>query len=39
MLFKKSIEKYDKFGPLKNIDKSFKIRLYEEFLKRDSGVK
>lgn len=39
MLFKKSIEKYDKFGPLKNIDKSFKIRLYEEFLKRDSWVK
>lgn len=39
MLFKKSIEKYNKFGPLKNIDKSFKIRLYEEFLKRDSGVK
>lgn len=38
-LFKKSIEKYEKFWPLKNIDKSFKIRLYEEFLKRDSGVK
>lgn len=38
-LFKKSIEKYEKFWPLKNINKSFKIRLYEEFLKRDSGVK
>lgn len=38
-LFKKSIEKYERFWPLKNIDKSFKIRLYEEFLKRDSGVK
>lgn len=38
-LFKRSIEKYEKFWPLKNIDKSFKIRLYEQFLKRDSGVK
>jgi len=39
MLFKKSIEKYEKFWPLKNIDKSFKIRLYETFLQRDSWVK
>lgn len=39
MLFKKSVEKYESFWPLKNIDKSFKIRLYEEFLKRDSWVK
>lgn len=39
MLFKKSIDKYDKFWPLKNIDKSFKIRLYETFLQRDSWVK
>ena len=38
-LFKKSILKYNGFWDLTNIEKSFKKKLYETFLKRDSWVK
>ncbi|MCK9272795.1 N-6 DNA methylase [Candidatus Gracilibacteria bacterium] len=38
-LFKKSIVRYYEFGDLTNVEKSFKTKLYETFLKRDSGVK
>lgn len=38
-LFKKSIERYEEFWDLTNVEKSFKTKLYETFLKRDSGVK
>lgn len=38
-LFKKSILKYNDFWDLTNVEKSFKTKLYETFLKRDSGVK
>lgn len=38
-LFKKSIERYEDFWDLTNVEKSFKTKLYETFLKRDSGVK
>ena len=33
-LFKDTIEKYAKFGDLRNIDKGFKTRLFETFLKQ-----
>jgi hypothetical protein len=33
-LFKDTIEKYAKFGDLKNIDKGFKTKLFETFLKQ-----
>lgn len=33
-LFKETIEKYAKFGDLRNIDKGFKTRLFETFLKQ-----
>jgi type I restriction-modification system DNA methylase subunit len=33
-LFKDTIEKYSKFGDLKNIDKGFKTKLFETFLKQ-----
>ena len=35
-LFKDTIEKYAKFGDLKNIDKGFKTRLFETFLKQSN---
>lgn len=38
-LFKKSIGRYNDFWDLTNVEKSFKTKLYETFLKRDSGVK
>ena len=36
-LFKDVIEKYEKFGDLKSIDKGFKTKLFETFLKQDSN--
>lgn len=33
-LFKETIEKYSKFGDLRNIDKGFKTKLFETFLKQ-----
>src|SRR3989338_4160075 len=33
-LFKETIEKYSKFGNLRNIDKGFKTKLFETFLKQ-----
>jgi len=38
-LFVKSIFRYDDFWDLTNVEKSFKTKLYETFLKRDSWVK
>lgn len=38
-LFKKSIIRYHDFWDLTNVEKSFKTKLYETFLKRDSWVK
>ncbi len=38
-LFVKSIKKYNDFWDLTNVEKSFKTKLYETFLKRDSWVK
>ncbi|MDD5197277.1 MAG: N-6 DNA methylase [Candidatus Gracilibacteria bacterium] len=38
-LFVKSLMRYDDFGDLTNVEKAFKTKLYETFLKRDSGVK
>lgn len=38
-LFLKSLKKYQDFGELTNVKKDFKTKLYETFLKRDSGVK
>jgi type I restriction enzyme M protein len=38
-LFRKSIVRYSEFWDLTNVEKSFKTKLYETFLKRDSGVK
>jgi len=38
-LFKKSIERYENFWDLTNVEKWFKTKLYETFLKRDSWVK
>lgn len=35
-LFKNSLEKYSKFGSLKNIQKDFKTKLFETFLKQSS---
>lgn len=43
ILFKNSLKKFkefeDKFGKLKNIDKDFKTKLYETFLKQTQGLK
>ena len=38
-LFVKSIKKYNDFWDLTNVEKAFKTKLYETFLKRDSWVK
>lgn len=38
-LFVKSLKKYNDFWDLTNVEKSFKTKLYETFLKRDSWVK
>ena len=38
-LFVKSLKRYNDFWDLTNVEKSFKTKLYETFLKRDSGVK
>jgi len=38
-LFRSSIEKYNSFWNLTNVEKSFKTKLYEKFLKRWSWVK
>lgn len=38
-LFVKSLKRYNDFWDLTNVEKSFKTKLYETFLKRDSWVK